>query len=485
MKKMNYYRTITAVLGCLALGLCSAQTTFIDKTSALGVKIGSSHIVCIDYNNDGLVDIYSPDALWKNNPDRSFTKIDLKGGNAVWADFNNDGYADFFSFSARRLFYNNRDDTFSEQPFPKLPINVSVGACCGDYNNDGFVDIYICGYEDWKDNKTYPDVMLLNNQGKSWEVSFSDDRYRARGATSCDFDNDGDVDIYISNYRLAPNVLWLNDGKGNLTDVAPSLNAIAAATGFAGGHSIGAVWADFDNDGNFDIFAGNFAHQDKRGNQPQSVMLRSRGPKEGYAFQNMGQCGIHYQESYASPAAADFDNDGDVDLFLTTVYATASFGKKNYPVLYRNEGDWKFVDVTKESGLGKLGDTYQAAWADINNDGHIDLITNGRIFINQGSSGNWLKVKLRGDGNTVNKDAIGCQIRIKLNEKTITRQVEAGTGQGNQNELTMHLGLGNHSDPMDVDIFWTKKHTQTIKNIMPNRLITVNFEAANTKTSQP
>ncbi|MHB9070239.1 MAG: CRTAC1 family protein [Sedimentisphaerales bacterium] len=452
---------------------------FVDKTSELGIKFSNNQVACIDYNNDGWVDIYSSTELWKNNEGRGFTKVFDKGSDAIWADFDNDGFIDLFCYGTQQLFWNDHGNGFIAREFPKLSIASSLGASWADYNGDGFVDLYIGGYENWTENITYPDVLVMNNQGKSWKIAFSDDRYRARGVTSCDFDNDGDVDIYVANYRLQPNVLWRNDGSGKFVDVAVSHNAVATWKGFKGGHSIGAAWGDFDNDGNIDIFAGNFAHDDSRGHQPHSFFLRNTGHKTDYVFKNMGQCGLHYQESYASPAVADYDNDGDLDLYFTTVYATASFGKKNYPVLYRNEGNWKFVDVTEESGVSKLGPTYQAAWADIDNDGDVDLITDGKIFINQGNSNSWLKVKLFGDGKIINSDAIGSQVRIRLKGKILTRQVEAGTGQGNQNELTLHFGIGKYNDAVDIEIFWSKGLRQKLQKIKPNQLITVKFDKKN------
>jgi hypothetical protein len=452
---------------------------FIDKTSDLGLKLKENQAVCIDYDNDGWVDIYTSGVLWKNNKGTNFSKVFQKAGNAVSADFDNDGYSDLFSYNRQILFGNDRGKHFILRPFPKNLISLSLGASLADYNGDAFVDIYMGGYENRQKGKTYPDMLLINNQGKSWKKAWSETRYRARGVTSCDFDNDGDVDIYVSNYRLQPNVLWRNDGQGKFDDVAASHNALATCQSFAGGHSIGAAWADFDNDGNIDLFAGNFAHDDSRGHQPQSFFLKNTGPEKDYVFENKGQCGLRYQESYASPAIADYDNDGDLDLYLTTVYSTASLGKKNYPVLYRNDGEWNFVDVTEQSGLAKLGPTYQAAWADIDNDGNLELITDRKLFVNQGNNNSWLKIKLSGDGKIINSDAIGSQVRIKLQAKTLTRQVEAGTGQGNQNELTLHFGLGKHNDTLELEIFWAKGLTQKLHKIKPDQLIKVKFDKQN------
>ena len=461
---------------CLVVAVAQGQGVFTDRTSELGLKPGSGPAACVDYDNDGWTDIYCGGTLWKNNQGKSFSKVFDKGGSAVWADFDNDGYPDMFVYSTRQLFRNESGKDLALRPFPKLSIESSRGASWADYNGDGYVDLYIGGYENWQKGATYPDVVLLNRQGKSWEKVWSEARYRARGVTSCDFDNDGDVDVYVSNYRLQPNLLWRNDGTGKFTDAAASHNAAATWSGFAGGHSIGAAWADFDNDGYMDIFAGNFAHDDSRGHQPQSCFLRNSGPEKDYIFADMGQCGVGYQESYASPAAADYDNDGDVDLYFTTVYGTASFGRKNHPVLHRNDGSWSFVDVTQEAGLAGLGPTYQAAWADFDNDGDIDLVTAGKLFINQGNANCWLKVKLRGDGQSVNRDAIGSQVRIKLKDKILTRQVEAGTGEGNQNEMTLHFGLGTHKDSVDLEIIWAGGLSQTLREIKPNRLVTVTFD---------
>ena len=150
--------------------------------------------------------------VWRNNAGENFTKV-AEIGTSVAADFDNDGFVDLFSWSELRLFHNDRGDGFTEVELPKLPKSVSRGACWGDF--------------------------------------------------------DGDLDVYVSNYRLQPNLLWLNDGTGRFEDVAQDRGAVATSPGFGGGHSIGAAWGDFDNDGIVDLFAGNFAHVDNRGDQPK------------------------------------------------------------------------------------------------------------------------------------------------------------------------------------------------------------------------
>jgi hypothetical protein len=337
------------------------------------------------------------------------------------------------------------------------------------------MDLYVGGYEDWDAGITYPDMILMNEKGTAFRLAWSEVRFRARGVTACDFDQDGDLDVYVSNYRLQPNVLWLNDGTGKFEDVAAAYNALGTSPGFDGGHSIGAAWGDFDNDGTFDLFVGNFAHVDSRGDQPKSRFLRNLGAAKAYAFEDRGTCGVFYQESYASSSAGDYDNDGDVDLFFTTVYETASFGRKNNPVLFRNDGGFAFADATSAAKLTSLPPTYQAAWADFDHDGDLDLVTAGKLFENQAANGHWLEVRLLGDGSTVNRSAIGAQVRITLPDGTLTRHVEAGTGEGNQNDLVLHFGLGLHAKPVSLEVLWPKGTTQTVPDVEIDRTVEVRF----------
>lgn len=446
--------------------------TFTDRTAELGLSIGADQACWVDVDNDGWVDLCAGGTLWKNNEGKGFTKM-FEPGLVVAADFDNDGYVDLFSWSQMKLYHNDGGKGFTEVKLLDLPATVSRGACWGDFNRDGFVDLYVGGYEDWDKNITYPSLILLNQGGKSLKLFWKVATYRSRGVTACDFNRDGWLDVYVSNYRLQPNELWLNSAKG-FKNVAGEYNAVATSPGFDGGHSIGACWGDFDNDGQFDLFAGNFAHVDSRGDQPKSRFLRNMGPKEKYKFEDMGTCGVFYQESYASPAAGDYDNDGNLDLFFTTVYGTASFGKTNCPVLFRNEGRFKFTDATVAAGVANLPPTYQAAWADFNHDGQLDLISGGKLFVNNGNKNHWIEVHLSGDGKTVNRSAIGAQVRIRLGRRVITRQVEAGTGEGNQNDLTLHFGLGDYGGVVDLEVFWPNGKSQTVR-AKTNRIVEVAY----------
>jgi hypothetical protein len=505
-------REIFKVLIIFSLCTCVArgQSLFKDETSELGLKqLGNAAVACIDYNNDGYVDLYSNGKLWRNNEGKSFSKIRDEGeGRAVWADYDNDGYPDFYIYNdnnKQQLFWNDHDMQFVLQSFPTLLMEKSYGASWADFNGDGYVDLYIGGYNDKNIGFNQRDVRIINltdpkqKSGRRFELDkeqTSEQQKKAqglaRGVTSCDFDEDGDIDIYVSNYGLQPNLLWLNIGKGIFKELAAHFNVVAAfelfpGGYFPGGHSIGAVWGDFNNDGLFDLFVSNFAHPKdyfrpgrppKR--QPESRFLKNLGPKKKYIFQDLGQCGIYYQESYASPAAGDYDNDGDVDLFLTTVGDPYYPG--DYSVLYRNEGNWNFTNVTGAEGLYDAIHQdplcgYQAAWFDYDRDGDLDLITDGKLFENQSNKNNWLKVHLQGDGKQVNRSAIGTQVRIKLKDRTLTRQVEAGTGEGNQNDLILHFGLGKNEGPVELEVSWPNvKEKQIIPNVDVNQQTKVTFQ---------
>ena len=460
----------------LAASPTNTPVRFEDATEALRLAIAGESACWADFDNDGWVDLCAGGSVWRNAAGKHFTKFTPTDfGRAIAADFDNDGFTDLFSFSQMKLWRNNDNGGFTEVALPPLPKTVARGACWADFNGDGFVDLYIGGYEDWDANITYPSLVLTNAGGTSFGLAYTDSRYRARGVTACDFNHDGYMDVYVSNYRLRPNLLLLGNPKHEWIDAARTFNAVATSPGFDGGHSIGACWGDFDNDGEFDLFAGNFAHVDQRGDQPKSRFLRNRGAWHRYHFEDRGTCGIAYQESYASPAAADYDNDGKLDLFFTTVYAVASFRTENFPVLLHNDGKFKFSAATDAAGLACLGPTYQAAWADFDHDGDLDLVTSGKHFRNQASARHWLEIRLRGDGKVVNRSAIGAQVRIKSEAGVLTRQVEAGTGEGNQNDLTLHFGLGNDTQTVTLEVLWPNAKRQTIKKVAVDQLIEIGF----------
>ena len=461
--------------------------TFLDRTAqyyspGLGTIELRANAAWGDYNNDGWVDLCAGGTVLRSIDGLSFTNVVVDtGGPGLWGDYNNDGHLDYFGYYPnKRLLLNNGDGSFTTvtgsivPPFGANPAHASSGAAWADLDNDGYLDLYVGGFEIWP-STTYPDkILTYDDASQQMNVTWQETVYRARGITACDFDEDGDMDVYVSNYRQQPNRLWRNDGTGSFTDVA-------AAYGVAGdsppvapslntyGHTIGSCWGDLDNDGHFDLFVGNFNHHDSRWSD-ESKFLRNLGPGSGYTFQLMDELdGADWQESYGSPALGDYDNDGDLDLFFATVYVG------DHPRLYRNDGNWNFTDVTAVVGLGGLGRTDQAAWADVDNDGDLDLATDGKLFVNDAhANGNhWLKIALEGNGTTVNRGAIGTQVRVSAGGEIMTRQVEGGTGEGNQNDLTLHFGLGSYAGAVDVDILWPDGTTQSFTGVGTDQALTI------------
>ena len=420
-------RNSVSLLALLTL-LSTASTVtaeFKDGNKQLGISPGGK-AAFIDYNNDGWIDLFAGQ-LWKNEGGKKFVPAkDSKapGGEVIWGDFDNDGNVDVFQFTgAGSLHRNKGDGTFEAVEFPKLPTVNSRGASWLDINNDGLLDLYVGGYEIWT-KTVHPDAIYINQGGgkfaKHWQSK--DGNYSARGVTAGDFNEDGFVDVYVSNYRLQPNHLWQNGGKGKglFSNVAMDVGAAGKPSQvipYTGGirypvcgHTIGSCFGDMDNDGHLDIFVGNFAHG--AAYQNRSQFLKNLGPKGKYKFEDKtAGSGLGYQESYASPALGDFDNDGD-----------------------------------------------------------LDLATSGLIMRNRGNGQHWLKVRLQGSG--VNAFAIGARVQIQIGKWKLIRQVEGGTGEGNQNDLTLHFGLGKHKDPVEIEVQWPDG-TQQLETSAVDRCIEI------------
>lgn len=435
---------------------------FKDVADAVGLNgLSNATAAWVDFDQDGYVDLYVGGQLWHNIGGKHFELI--KGtplaGPGIWADYDNDGYPDVFTFDGiGRVFHNLHGKAFEDigSRFPALPMKSSLSAAWGDFDGDGFADLYIGGYE-IEGGGNYPSVLVHNRGDGSFAILWQPPGKPrpARGITAADFDEDGDLDLYVSNYRLEPNNLWLNNGKGQFTDVADSAGTAGDGDLGAWGHTIGSSWGDLDNDGHLDLFVGNFSHPPAYQDRPK--FLKNIGPQGRFRFKDLSaDAGLKWQESFASPTLGDFDNDGKLDLFFTTVYSG------DHSVLYRNTGNWHFEDVTGNSGI-QSALTYQAAWADFDNDGYLDLVTAGHLYRNPGGTNNWLKVQLNGGPH--NRSALGAQVRVKLGDQILTRQVESSTGQGDQNDLLLHFGLGRQRDPVQVKIRWSdgKEQTATAK----------------------
>ncbi len=459
-----------AIVSLFALSLRATSADepwFVDVTDQVGLS-GGGAAAWADYDGDGWVDVLIGGTLFRNVGGERFEAATgalpegSTSSSGTWGDCDNDGDLDLFTFGGSfALLLNSGDGTFAvSEGLPAVPVVQSRGVAWVDLTGDGLLDLYVGGYETWTE-AVYPDAILVNEgDGRFREAwrSGEADRRSARGVTAADFDEDGDADVYVSNYRLQPNYLWVNTGEVPMSEAAGERGVAGVAkevidyTGGlrypVSGHTIGSAWGDLDDDGHIDLFVGNFSHPPDYQDRP--MFMRNAGPPD-FHFEDMSAtAGLHWQESYASPALADFDNDGDLDLYFTTVY------DGDHSVLYRNEGGRRFVDVTAQAGISAER-TYQGAGADWDNDGDLDLLTGGRLYENRMASGHWLKVRVEGAGS-----AMGAVARVRVGERTLTRQVESSTGEGNQSEMTLHFGLGEHAGPVEVEVTWPGGARQVI-----------------------
>jgi len=461
---------------------------FLDQTATMftGGTLFNGRAGWGDFNNDGYPDLVDGTQLWQNNAGTGFTKHSTIGGH-TFADYNNDGLLDIYVWrhTAEVDVYRNVSGTsFTAFGFPAIDaVNDSQGMAWGDWNTDGDTDLYIGGYL-WPSTRRL-DVEIANNNGSSFSVDWTESgTIRAtRGVTACDFDHDNDLDIFACHYLLEQNYLLVNNGSGTFTDQAQTLGAdgfAASNPSWNYAHTIGAAWGDMDNDGDFDIFVANFAHPQNWcggcARQPESQFLENQGAGGGYMFVDRASTvNLAYQESIGGPSLADYDNDGDLDFWVGVAINTGTGGVDQSPVLYRNDGGWFFTDVTSEAGFGNLGVSLQSAWADIDDDGDLDLVNNGKLFVNQGNSNHWLKVKVDGINQAnVGRDAIGTQVRIDLGGGDIlVRQVESGTGSHCSNDLVLHFGLGGRVAPVDLEVTWLNGNTQTIQDVAVDQSVLV------------
>ncbi|TET89469.1 MAG: CRTAC1 family protein [Methanomassiliicoccales archaeon] len=486
-----------------------------------------------DYDNDGDQDLLiGGGKLFRNNgaPNWDFTEVTSQAGlygkvsGGVWADYDNDGWLDFYATAGLGrediLWHNEGDGTFENVTYGAgnvldgLP---SESAGWGDYDNDGYVDLYVANYEwtipnPWQSFGTMDILWHNNGDGTFTNVTVSagiDDYsnpHQGRGVAWGDYDNDGDLDIYISNYRLRPNFLWENNGDGTFTERAFDRGVAGIPRWYGGytyyGHTIGSAWGDIDNDGDLDLFAANLVHKDVfpdgiRGYIcDDSKLYQNNGSAENFDFWDIRESAgipiippgekmydpasgfIYYRdELYSSPSFGDYDNDGDLDLFVTQVYYLVH-GDSH---LFRNNGNSTFTNVTEEAGV-KVWNSWGTSWADYDNDGDLDLIVEGssypdsfyevRLYRNNGSPNNWLKIDLRGCWS--NWAAIGARVTVTNGTVTQMREVEGGTGTGSsQNSLTVEFGFDDYSGTVDIQIRWPSGLIQDVTGVTLNQTLEI------------
>jgi len=233
----------------------------------------------------------------------------------------------------------------------------------------GFVDLFIGGLRGLGEADYFSQLYSPHEQGRSFKLVWTRSDFRTRGVTACDFDRDGALDVYVSNYAAAQSTLS-NDGTG-IHRCRRRLQRANTSPGFDGGHSIGAAWATSTT-----TVASICSREILRtwtaaAINPSRVFSAISAPA-GFHFQDLGTCGIFLPGIYASPAAGDYDNDGNLDLYFTTVYGVASF-KRPTSGAVPQPGQVRVCRCDPGSGPRPTAATYQAAWADFNHDGNLIL----------------------------------------------------------------------------------------------------------------
>jgi FG-GAP-like repeat/ASPIC and UnbV len=451
----------------------NSDGTFTDFSEQSGLsKIkGGLNIIQADYNNDGFTDILvlrgawlgkfgnQPNSLLRNNGDGTFTDVTIESGllsfhptqTATWADFNNDGWLDLFignetvsinSPNPSELYINNQDGTFTNVSSKSgcEHLGFMKGVTSGDYNNDGWPDIFISMLDGKK--------MLLKNMGvKSKIPQFTDVTHEAGldlketftfPTWFWDYNNDGWPDIFICGY----------DFKGSLARVsaAEALN-----------NPLGNV----------------------------SKMYLYRNNRDGSFTDVSKEVGLDHPVFAMGANFGDIDNDGWLDMYLGT-------GNPDYRSLvpnklFKNVGGQRFVDVTNSARVGNLQKGHGVSFADVNNDGNQDIFieTGGAypgdayynsLYVNPGQeNNNWVSILL--EGSTSNRSAIGAHIAINFTEagkkRTVYRDVNSG-GSFGCSPFRKEIGIGKATMIDELIIKWPTSGTvQVFKNIKPCQFLRI------------
>jgi hypothetical protein len=468
----------------LVIGTSYSQLSFIDSATSLGVGVsygdstyGGGVSFC-DFDNDGWDDITysSTDGqevyFYKNNNGTSFSLVDFgmndvyRTKQVIWVDYDNDGDKDFFatSISGLNKFYmNDGSMNFTDitDSCGLFTVNLfTYGASFGDIDNDGDLDVFISNRDDVgyvQSNKLYK-----NDSGVFTDITTDSGISLDADLSYCsaffDYDNDGDQDIYVAVDKLKKNRLYQNNGDETFTDVSDSSGAGIIID------AMSTTIGDYNNDGWFDIYITNTL----AGNQ----LLKNNG--DGTFTNTSASVGTEFLSVAWGSVFLDADNDSDIDLYVSGVLNGSSLLPSAF---YENQGDNTFLIPT---GIGFGNDTresYSNAIGDFNNDGLPDIIVMNDIDNNflwentTSNSNNWLKLKLQ--GVTSNKDGIGSRIEVSAGGKIQYRYTLCGEGYLGQNSKSEFVGVGNAIIIDQVKITWLSGTVDIFENIAPNQTLTI------------
>ncbi len=485
---------ITFLLIASSIISYSLRAQFFTKitNSPLSSTGGDSRSVnWVDVNNDQYIDCFisngprggQNNSLFLNDKKGNFTLLvsdsivldHQPSDGATFADVDNDGDLDAFIvnwYNVNNLFYLND----GKGHFTRITKGESVNdrgysetAAFGDYNNDGFVDLYVTNSEGRKNNFLY-----ANDKKNSFlKITSGDpvtDTSYSRCANWCDIDMDGDIDLFVTNENQQHENLYRNDGKGNFSKLSggPLLNDA--------GNTTSASWADIDNDGDLDVFLTN--------DGGFNSLFKNNG-KFNFTKIVLDTVATTPAHSFSS-AWSDIDNDGDLDLFVTNSFS----GKKRLlNFFYLNNGDGSFTRNNTDIIATDTAWSYGCAFGDYDNDGFQDLaVATCRfnktddvdlLYHNNGNNNHWITISL--EGTKSNRSAIGAKVYVKaiINGKSCwqLREVSAQNGYCSQNDLRMHFGLGQSAHIEEIKIIWPSGLQQSFQEVKPDCFIHVKEEA--------
>ena len=498
------------------------------------VESMSAGVALIDYDRDGWPDIYftnapsvdlalagrkARSALYHNNHDGTFTDVTEKAGVGYpcWAmgasvgDYDNDGWPDLLvtCFGGVTLFRNNHDGTFSnvtKQTGLSADSGWATGAAFGDYDRDGWADLFVAHYVDLdlKDLPEFgskltcqyhaiavqcgprglrgsPDALYHNNgNGTFTEVSKAagvDDAQRLFGLTAVwsDFNNDGRLDLFVANDG-EPNYLYRNDGNGHFTDIA-LLAGVAVNLDGSEQANMGVALGDYEHKGLPSIAITHFSEE-------YAALYRNDG---GLNFTD-----VSYPSGIArgttpyvgwGDAFFDLDNDGWPDLIMVNghVYPqvdTKDIGTKFHQpkLLYLNQHDGTFRDISKLAGAAiQIPQVSRGlAVGDLFNDGRLDIVVENlegapMILRNQagdnqgGPRNHWISFELEGEKG--NRLALNARLRATAGNLVQQDEVRSGGSYLSQSDLRIHFGLANHEKVDKLEIFWPSGKIETLTNL--------------------
>jgi len=508
--------------------------TFVHTDGGCGrryiVETVSAGLALFDYDNDGDVDVYflngaplpgtkvdapPTNALYRNDGGWRFTDVSDEAGVAdtgyglgvAAGDYDNDGDQDLYlnNFGPNVMYRNNGDGTFTDVTQPTGTQNgsrVGAGACFLDIDRDGDLDLYVANYLEFSYDapisatihgvpvypgpNRYPPVPYThyrnNGDGTFTDVSVESGVGAhagwGMGIVCADYDNDGDTDVFVGN-DVAENFLFENDGQGKFEEVGLVVGASYDLRGNPQG-SMGVDCGDYNNDGRLDFYQTSY--------QGQHAVL----------YENVGG-GLLEDVTLATGAGAgtmpyvtwgnglvDFDNDGDRDVFVACGHLydnvdrfddTTSYLARN--VLLMNTGDGRFVDASRASGDG-LAVTLSsrgAAFDDLDGDGDVDaVILNSRreptVLRNDSPSGNRW-VQIRLRGVKSNRDGVGARVKVVAGDLTQVDEVHSGRGYQSHYGSRLQFGLGDHDRIDRVEVRWLGGGVDVLNDLATDQVLTI------------